>query len=115
MSRLQVKASPVQNFSQLCMRTPGWLSQVVRCVPGAESTSSILLHNGLYARLIFASSRSAEVTTPKTKPQRIFDLSMQPPRKKDKGELGELVVEPVQVQVQKESGSKAAALRKNYG
>ena len=107
MSRLQEKASPVQNLCQPLISAPGVFRELARCVPGAESTSRILLHNGLYARLIFASSRSAEVTTPKTKAQRIFDLSMQPPRKRDKGELGDLILEPYQMRRQEESGNKA--------
>ena len=51
-------------------------------IPGTESTSDTLLHNGLYPRLILPSNRSTDVTTPITEPQKIFDRNMEAPIKK---------------------------------
>jgi hypothetical protein len=43
-------------------------------VPGTVGTSDTLLHSGLYPKLILPSNMSTDVTTPRTKPQKICVL-----------------------------------------
>ena len=52
------------------------------------SASDTLLHSGLYPRLVLPSNMSTDVTTPRTKPQKIFDRNMDTPINGRLNELG---------------------------
>jgi hypothetical protein len=77
--RLQAIASALQNFAQIPSGTPEEKIALAKRVPGMVSTSDTLLHSGLYPRLVLPSNMSTDVTTPRTKPQKIFDRNMDTP------------------------------------
>jgi|SRR6516162_4495942 hypothetical protein len=77
--RLQAIASVLQNFPKISLRTLEEKTALAKRVPGTVRTSDTLLHSGLYPRLILPSNISTDVTTPRTKPQMIFERNMDTP------------------------------------
>src|ERR1700740_754084 len=77
--RLQPIASALQSFAQIPSGTPKEKIALAKRVPGMVSTSDTLLHSGLYPRLVLPSNMSTDVTTARTKPQKIFDRNMDTP------------------------------------
>jgi hypothetical protein len=77
--KLQPMESAFQNFAQIPPGTPEEKIALAKRVPGTVSTSDILLHSGLYPRLILPSKMSTDVTRPKTEPQKTFDRNMDAP------------------------------------